>query len=190
MDRKRSVCGAGCLPKAHFPATILVPCRSTSGARTCPRPFKCRWTTFLNSLPNATERHAVLRALAYALVARLDDADALQLAKLIEQQVVEQKTEPANDGLSARAVTSRRRYRHRQRLAGAYVPACSSALGGAPWRLQRSYIADPLFSAADIALFMVALFTRRLHGLGFEELPALGAWFARPVSPAGHGRDR
>ena len=48
---------------------------------------------------NATERHAVLRALAYALVARLDDADALQLAKLIEQQVVEQKTQPANDGL-------------------------------------------------------------------------------------------
>ncbi len=41
---------------------------------------------------NATERHAGLRALAYALVARLDDTDALQLAKLIEQQVVEQKT--------------------------------------------------------------------------------------------------
>ena len=32
---------------------------------------------------------------------------------------------------------------------------------------------------------MAALFTRRLHGLGFEEFPALGAWFARPsVQPA------
>ena len=43
----------------------------------------------------------------------------------------------------------------------------------------RDWFGAISFSAADIALFMAVLFTRRLHGPGFEGFPALGAWFAR-----------
>ena len=37
----------------------------------------------------------------------------------------------------------------------------------------------PLFSAADIALFMAMLFVQRLHGPCLDGFPALAAWFAR-----------
>jgi hypothetical protein len=46
---------------------------------------------------NVVERRVVLRALAGALVAHLDDADALQLAKLIEQQWLSKRSEPVDD---------------------------------------------------------------------------------------------
>ena len=45
-------------------------------------------------------------------------------------------------------------------------------------RLSASIDAE-LFSAADIALFMMVLFVQRLHGPGFDGFPSLAAWFAR-----------
>ncbi len=43
----------------------------------------------------------------------------------------------------------------------------------------RDWFSGSTFSAADIALFMAVLFTRRLHGPGLDAFPALAAWFAR-----------
>lgn len=43
---------------------------------------------------------------------------------------------------------------------------------------ERDYFCGD-FSVADIAVFMVLLFARRLKGPGFADLPALTAWYAR-----------
>ena len=74
---------------------------------------------------------------------------------------VERRTRQAEDGRQGEAAL-------RQRWA-----ELESGLGGSEWFGRDS------FSAADIALFMAVLFTRRLHGPSFEGFPALGAWFAR-----------
>ena len=45
-------------------------------------------------------------------------------------------------------------------------------LGGGEWFAE-------LFSAADIALFMMVLYAQRLHGPDVDGFPSLAAWFAR-----------
>jgi glutathione S-transferase len=45
-------------------------------------------------------------------------------------------------------------------------------LPGRDWFAER-------FSVADIALFMIVLYARRLHGPGLDGFPSLAGWFAR-----------
>jgi glutathione S-transferase len=84
------------------------------------------------------------------------------------------RTEPASDDPSVQA---------RRETAGRAAEAdLLRQFAGLDARLRDATWFGGSFSAADIAMFMVILWTQRLNGPRLSATPALGAWYARMLA--------